>query len=92
MISRFKPTAWILAGTADPNVTQGLAFSYGVHPFPMQEEPEDWRGFARSWMHEHQLSGMLAMLVAGPSPRNPHANHRIEFLRVDDNPKAERSV
>ena len=26
--------------------------------------------------------GRIAMLVAGPSARNPDANHRIEFLRV----------
>jgi hypothetical protein len=27
------------------------------------------------------------MLVAGPSPRNPDANHRIEFLRVGEKTK-----
>ena len=24
------------------------------------------------------------MLVAGPSTRNPDANHRLEFVRVDE--------
>jgi len=91
-ISRYKPVAWIIALTADPAVSQGLAFSYGVHPFPMNEEPEDWRGFARGWMREQELAGQVAMLVAGPSPRNPNANHRIEFLRLGDAPKAESSV
>jgi pyruvate kinase len=58
----------------------------------MTEEPQDWRGFARNWMRQHDLSGMLAMLVAGPSPRNPNANHRIEFLRVGESPNSDRSV
>jgi pyruvate kinase len=91
-ISRYKPVAWVIALTADSAVSQGLAFSYGVYPFPLTEEPPDWRGFARDWMREHELSGMLAMLVAGPSPRNPNANHRIEFLRVGEASKAESSL
>jgi pyruvate kinase len=75
--------------TADSAVSQGLSFSYGVHTFPMAEEPEDWCEFARTWMREHELPGQLAMLVAGPSPRNPNANHRIEFLRLGNASKAE---
>lgn len=88
-ISRYKPVAWIIALTADSAVSQGLAFSYGVHTFPMGEEPQDWREFARTWMRENELAGQLAMLVAGPSPRNPNANHRIEFLRLGNVSKAE---
>jgi pyruvate kinase len=91
-ISRYKPVAWIIALTADSAVSQGLAFSYGVHTFPMTEEPLDWQGFARGWMRQQELPGQMAMLVAGPSPRNPNANHRIEFLRVDNTSKAQGSV
>jgi hypothetical protein len=39
-------------------------------------------------MCEQQLSGSLAMLVAGPSTRNPDANHRIEFMRVREHPES----
>ena len=39
---------------------------------------------ARGWMREQQISGNIAMLVAGPSTRNPDANHRIEFMRVGE--------
>jgi pyruvate kinase len=46
-------------------------------------EPENWREFAAGWLRDHQQSGRYAILVAGPSERNPDANHRIEFLRVD---------
>jgi hypothetical protein len=34
-------------------------------------------------MRDQQLSGAIAMLVAGPSTRNPDANHRIEVMRVE---------
>jgi pyruvate kinase len=82
MISRFKPGVWIASLSRDPVVGQGLAFSYGVHPVDLVEEPDNWREFARGWMREQQLSGAIAMLVAGPSARNPDANHRIEIMRV----------
>ena len=88
MISRFKPGVWVTSLSRDPVVGQGLAFSYGVLPVDMTDEPDDWRGFARRWMREQQISGNIAMLVAGPSTRNPDANHRIEFMRVREHPES----
>jgi pyruvate kinase len=82
MIARFKPSVWTVAVSADPVVCQDLAFSYGVHPVHRADEPEDWRGFARAWVHEHGVEAASAMLVAGPSPTHPDANYRIEFMRL----------
>ncbi len=82
MISRFKPSAWVVSVAEDPVVSQGLAFSYGVSGVSVNDEPDDWCGFAREWMRENDVRGRSAMLVAGPSPRDPAANHRIEFLRL----------
>lgn len=84
MISRFNPAVWIVALSRDAAVCQGLAFSYGVHADQFADDPDSWRDFARNWLREHQLPGAVAMLVAGPSQRNPDANHRIEFIRVGD--------
>jgi pyruvate kinase len=84
MISRFKPSAWIAAVSHDPAVCRGLAFSYGVQPVHLAEEPANWREFARGWLREQNVSGPIAMLVAGPSERNPDANHRIEFMRLGE--------
>jgi pyruvate kinase len=50
----------------------------------MADEPEGWRDFARNWLCDHQVAGRLAILVAGPSPRQPDADYRIEFLRVGE--------
>ncbi|MCX6912818.1 MAG: pyruvate kinase [Verrucomicrobia bacterium] len=84
MISRFNPTVWIVSLSRDAAVCQGLAFSYGTYPVQIAEDPENWSDFARQWLREHQVPGPVAMLVAGPSLRNPDANHRIEFLRVGE--------
>jgi pyruvate kinase len=84
MISRFKPAVWVAAPCADSVACQGLAFSYGVHPIDCADEPDNWRDFAADWRREHQLPGDIAMLVAGPSTRNPDASHRVEFLRIGE--------
>jgi pyruvate kinase len=86
MISRFKPSAWIVALCPELCVCQGLAFSYGVEPIQLANDPGDWRSFAKHWLGEHQVPGFVAVLVAGPSPQHPDANHRIEFMRVGDPP------
>ncbi len=86
MISQLKPSGWIVAPCADAAVCQGLAFSYGVYPIDAKSEPDDWRAFARAWLDEHGISGRNALLVAGPSERNPDANYRLEVLRVGDRP------
>lgn len=82
LISRFKPSPWIVALTQNAAVSQALRFSYGVHPAPLERDPENWHDFARTWLRQQQLTGPTAMLVAGPSERHPDANHRIEFIRL----------
>ena len=84
MISRFNPAVWIVAVSRDRQVCQNLAFSYGVHPIHVTEQPDNWTVFARRWVDEHQVPGTLAMLVAGPSTQNPADNHRLEFVRVKE--------
>jgi pyruvate kinase len=83
MISRLNPVQWIVALSGDPAVCQGLAFSYGVEPVQMLEDPKNWRDFAQAWLQEHQISGHVALLVAGPSERHPEANYRLEFLKFE---------
>ena len=82
-IARFKPPVWILAPSSDPAACQNLAFSYGVHPIDLAEEPDDWRQWAARWVRENGITAQRVMLVAGPSLRNPKANYRIELMRLD---------
>ncbi len=81
-ISRYKPSVWVVAPSCDPAVCQGLAFSYGVHAVDLGEEPADWREFAACWVRERGLPAQRILLVAGPSPRNSNANHRIELMQL----------
>jgi pyruvate kinase len=82
MISRFKPTVWTVAVSQEHAVCQGLAFSYGVHPVEIENDPDCWDDFVKSWLRERQIPGPGAILVAGPSAKNPSASHRIEFIRI----------
>jgi pyruvate kinase len=82
-ISRFKPQVWIVAPSSDAAVSQNLAFSYGVHPTDLAEEPDDWREWTAHWLLDNAITAERVMLVAGPSPRNPKANYRIELMRLD---------
>ena len=84
MISRLSPSQWIVALSRDPAVCQGLVFSYGVEPVQLVEDPNNWSDFARTWLQRHQIPGQVALLVAGPSRRNPEDNYRLEFLRVGE--------
>jgi pyruvate kinase len=84
MIARFKPAVWTVALSEDPAVCQALQFSYGVEPVALTSEPDDWCQFAREWLQAQEVSGAIAVLVAGPSARHPEANHRIEFLRLGE--------
>ena len=83
-ISRFKPPVWIIAPCSDSAACQNLAFSYGVHPVHLAEEPDDWREWITRWVRENGMTAERVMLVAGPSPRNPKANYRIELMSLDE--------
>jgi pyruvate kinase len=79
-ISRFKPPVWIVAPSGDPAACQGLVFSYGVYPVDLAEEPANWGTYAAEWLREHGATAERVMLAAGPSPRHPNANYRIEIV------------
>ena len=82
-ISRCKPRVWIIAPSCDKAACQALAFSFGVHPVDLSEEPDDWRQWITHWLREHGVAAERVMTVAGPSPRNSMANHRIELMQLN---------
>lgn len=83
MISRFKPAVWIVAPSPDDAVCQGLAFSYGTLPIHInEEEPPDWREWTINWSRQNNVPAKRVILAAGPSARNPTANHRIELMNL----------
>jgi pyruvate kinase len=54
-----------------------------VHPVHLADEPDDWREWITRWVRDKGIAAQRVMLVAGPSPRNPKANYRIELMRLD---------
>jgi pyruvate kinase len=79
-VARWKAPAWVVATGSEPAAMQGLAFSYGVHSIDLQEEPDDWRAYTQRLLPELGLPCKQVLLVAGPSPRNPEANQRLELM------------
>jgi pyruvate kinase len=84
LVSRLKPSVWLISPSRDHAVCQGLAFSYGVHPVENANEDSDWRDFIERWVRANHLTAMRVLLVAGPSARHPQANHRIELIRLNN--------
>ncbi|MGV3532982.1 MAG: pyruvate kinase [Chthoniobacteraceae bacterium] len=82
VISRSKPPVWTIAPSRDEAVCQSFGFSYGVHAVHHTDESEDWRAFIEQWLEENGIPAERVMLVAGPSSRNPNANHRIELMQL----------
>ncbi len=80
-ITRFRLPVWIAAVSSNEATCQQLQFSYGVQPLYLpDDEVEDWNSFARDWLKKHELEGDLVILAAGPSPRHPQANNRMEII------------
>jgi pyruvate kinase len=82
-VARWRAPVWVVAVGPEPAALQGLAFSYGVHPVDLDEQPDDWRGYAQRLLSELGVPCKQALLVAGPSARNPQANQRLELLVFD---------
>ena len=84
LISRFKMPVWVAAVSCDAATCQGLQFSYGVQPVHVLTLPEDWNGFARTWVRSHGLPAGLAVFTEGPSANRPAANHRLDVIDLSD--------
>jgi pyruvate kinase len=81
-ITRFRLPVWIAAPTGSAHVMRHLQFSYGIEPLCVEQLAADWTTFARDWVRGEELQGSVALLVQGPSPGNPNANHRMEILNL----------
>jgi pyruvate kinase len=79
-MSRHRLPVWTIAVSPNPDTCQKLQFSYGVMAVCEPADPAAWSEYVRSWTKEHGLDGRFAILVAGPWPGDPKANHRVEFV------------
>jgi pyruvate kinase len=81
-IAGFHLPAWIVAVSAQDATCQQLQFSSGVHPVHEREHPENWNHYVKRWVGDRRLEGNLVVLIAGPSSKNPEANHRMEIIEL----------
>lgn len=80
-VARWRPSVWVLAPGPIPQVMQGLAFSSGVHPIDLEEDPEDWTPYTRQLVKTLGIPCERLLLITGPSVRNPDANQRLELIQ-----------
>ncbi len=81
-LARLRLPIWIIAVASQEATCQALQFSYGVHPVFETEGRHDWTFYAKELVQLHDLSGDFVILIEGPSPRNPKANHKLEIVDV----------
>jgi pyruvate kinase len=86
-VSRFRLPVWITAVSPQESTCRHLQFSYGVYPILEPVHPEDWRSYARKWLQSHRIRGDRVLLIEGPSPQNPAANHRLEIIDLSNAPR-----
>jgi pyruvate kinase len=82
-IARFRLPVWITAVSSSEATCQRLQFSYGVYPMHEPDHPDDWRGYARKWLRDHEVVGNLVVLTEGPSAKHPEANNRMEIIDLE---------
>jgi pyruvate kinase len=82
-VARFRMASWILAPTHIPATAQQLAFTYGVHPLHLPDDPADWKPLAKKLLAQLGLSARHVLLITGPSEKHPEANRRLELLVLD---------
>jgi pyruvate kinase len=83
-IARFRLPVWIAAPTDAAHAARHLQFTYGAEPVFMPQLPAEWTAFTRDWVCAEELPGRVALLVEGPSPASPQANHRMEILQLTE--------
>ncbi|NTW37151.1 MAG: hypothetical protein HGB17_13720 [Syntrophobacteraceae bacterium] len=79
-LARLRLPVWVAAVSSQESTCQSLQFSYGVYPVYEPEDPGDWTDYAREWVTTEGIAGNLVILIEGPSPRNPNANHKLEIV------------
>jgi pyruvate kinase len=81
-LARYRLPTWILAVSSNKKTCRELLFSYGVFPIYEINHPHDWTDFARDYVLKYGLRGGCIIQTEGPSPENPHRNHKMEIIDV----------
>ena len=81
-LARLRLSIWVTAVSSQEATCQSLQFSYGIYPVCEVGEAEDWSMWAQVWLRDHDAVGDFALLIKGPSPKHPTANHCLEIINL----------
>jgi pyruvate kinase len=81
-IARCKPSVWIVGVSSQEATCRQLQFTCGVWPVYESDYSEDWNTYIKNWVKGSNIDGNLAILIEGPSPKNPKANNRMEIIEL----------
>jgi pyruvate kinase len=83
-VSRFKPGCWILAFSRDVKTCRFLSFSYGVHPFVMENAGGSWHEPILKFLRGQSLvqKGDRLILAEGRFLSQPGGTDSLEVLTV----------
>lgn len=79
-VSSYRLGKWVTAFTNIQQTAKGLHFSYGIYPIVVDDDYLDWTPFVRQWLEQKGTMEGLVVLMQGPSPDYPDANHRLEMF------------
>jgi pyruvate kinase len=87
-LARLRLPVWIAAVSPWEATCRNLQFSYGVTTDHISEGPRDWDAYGREWVQNHHMPGKSVILIEGPSPINPRANHKLEVIDLSTTPSS----
>lgn len=84
-ISRFKPYCWVLAFTAEPEVSLFLTFSWGVFTFLISRAQFDWYKDIMNFLIEKNLvkKGDYLVLTEGTTRRKIGGTDSLRVIQID---------
>jgi len=83
-LSAFRLPVWTVAIAPSMKTAQDLLFSCGVLPVHQPDPPASWNGYVQDWLRRHDLPRGFAILTQGPSNAEPHINHRLEIINLEE--------
>jgi beta-RFAP synthase len=81
-IAMLRLPVWTIAVSLQEQACRNLQFSYGVAAALETNDPENWNDYVKQMLQLTDVPGNIVLLTAGPSPKHPDANQRLEIIEI----------
>jgi pyruvate kinase len=81
-IAMLRLPVWTIAVSLQEQACRNLQFSYGVAAALETNDPENWNVYVKQMLQLTDAPGNIVLLTAGPSPKHPDANQRLEIIEI----------